>query len=360
MPTGVSSAQYPEQGPPKYNLEADNSYFLVRLHAAQAFFEANWLVKPGMLIVSSAVESSFKPGQPTNSLHQIALLQKNVPCRPGLSTNLTDWLPARAADWLRITLKYTVVQDTPFNTLVDQMSQIDLVAKVSLVRPDWAVAVKVSQIVGRLLGYMLGEGDKRELFALTLDLNVVSLKTGYHAVIGSYSDEFWPPTLQVDTSGRLTDTDDDPLQRLSYAVIEVLGLPRRGAEMARGEPWWELLQAGKEQALDVYPANEQERSQVLQEWRATLAQARALAYKEDREYLRKEIGEMIRSAHTEVEAKLLPKTVGEGFGPRDLPAEWQEVLGVRTEMELRQSVRDYQDVLDMSQCLIEQYKLSES
>jgi len=359
MPTGVGPLQYPEQPNPLHDLELDNSYFLVKLHDAQAFFEAGWLVKPGFLAFSSSVESSFQPGLPTQSLHQITTLQKNEPCRLGLGVNLTDWLPARAADSLRVTLKYTVVQDTPFKELVDQMGRIGLAAKVSLVRPDWAVAVKVSEITGRLLSYLLREGSQHEIFPLAMDLNLSNLKTGYYDVIGAHGDAGWPTALRMDANGRLTDPNGHLLLHHSYAVIEVLALPRRGEEIARGEPWWELLQRGKEQALDAYPVNDQERRKALEDWRTTLTQVRELARKE-RGYLLREIGDIIRAAQVEVEDRLVPATRVESFGLEELPGDWQDLLGVRTGLELRQSVRDYQNALTISQRLIGQYDLPEN
>ncbi len=357
MPTGVSPLYYPKQPKPLGDLKLDNSYFLVRLHDTQTFFEAGWLVKPGFLIFSSSVESSFQPGAPTQSLHQIATLQKNTPCHLGVSTNLTDWLPARAADSLKLTLKYAVVKDAPFKKLVDQMGETGLAAKVSLVRPDWAVAIKVSEVVGRLWSYFLDEGGQREIFSLAMDMNLVNLKTGYYVVIGSQTDEDWPTRFRINADGRLTDRSGNRLQRFSYAVVEVLALPRRGDEIARGQPWWELLQTGKEQVLDAHLASE-ERRKLLDEWRSTLAQVRALARKE-RGYLLEEIGDIIRAAQVEVEEKLLPQTTAEALGLDQLPSAWQDLLGVRTGRELRKSVRDYQDTLDMSQRLMEQYKLTE-
>lgn len=354
MPTGVSSVFYPEQPKPLRELELDNSYFLVRLHDAQAFFAAGWLVKPGFLAFTSSVESSFQPESPTQSLHQITALQKNTPCHLGLSANLTDWLPARAADSLKVVLKYSVVQDNPFKELVDQMGPIGLAAKLSLLRPDWAVALKVSEIVGRLLSYCLREGTQHDVFSLAMDLNLANLRTGHYAVVGSHGDEDWPVSLRVDANGRLTDLSGNPLLRHSYAVVEVLALPRRGAEIAREEPWWELLQTGKERVLGAYPADEQERRKLLDEWLSSLTQVRTLARKA-RGYVLKEIDQIIHAAQVEVEEKLLPRTTAEALGTEELPNDWQGLLGVLTERELRRSVRDYQDALDVSRHLVEQY-----
>jgi len=356
MPTGVSSLYYPEQHPPERKLELGNSYFLTRLHDAQAFFEAGWLVEPGVLIFSSSVESSFQPGSATQSLHHITTLKKKIPCHLGITANLTDWLPARADDTVKITLKYTVVQDSPFKDIVEKMAQLNLSAKVSVVRPDWAVAVKVSEIAGRLLSFLFQEGSQHEIFPLKMDLNLSTLKTGYHAVIGSHTDEDWPRVLRIDNNGRLTDRNGNQLEKLSYAVIEVITLPRRGRESARDEAWWELLQTGKEQVLDTYPENDQERRKILQEWCKTLAQVRVLARK-DRGYLLEEVKEIIRAAQIEVEQKLLPRTELESTSIKELPEAWQDVLGVHTEKELRESVRDYQDALAASQQLIEKYNL---
>jgi hypothetical protein len=356
MPTGVSSVFYPDQPKPLSDLELNNSYFLVRLHDAQAFFEAGWLVRPGFLVFSSSVESSFQPGSPTQSLHQITALQKNTPCHLGISTNLTDWLPARATDSLKIILKYTVVQDTPFRELLDQMNQVGLASKLSLVKPDWAVAVRISDIVGRLLSYLLQEGSQREVFSLAMDLNLASLHTGYYAVVGSHRTGGWPASLRVDESGRLTDLNGNLLLRHSYTVVEVLALPRRGPETARDEPWWELLQTGKEQILDAYPADEPECRDLLKEWRFTLVQVRALARK-SRGYLLKEINQIIHAAQVEIEEKLLPKTTAEALGAEELPSDWQNLLDVRTERELRGSVQEYQNAITTSRRLVEKYRV---
>ncbi|MBN2004040.1 MAG: hypothetical protein JXA21_11855 [Anaerolineae bacterium] len=357
MPTGASSLYYPEQHKPAFDLALDDSYVLVKLHDAQAFFEAGWLVKPGLLAFSSSVESSFQPDLPTQSLHQITSLQKNIPCRLGLSANLTDWLPARTTDWLRVNLKYTVVQDNPFGELVDQMGKVGLVAKVSLVRPDWAVAVKVSEIVGQLLSYLLREGSQHEIFSLATDLNLANLKTGYYAVIGSHGNESWTK-LRMDDNGNLVDKTGNPLSRHSYAVFQVLALPRRDEEIARDEPWWELLQAGREQVSDAMPANDEDRRELLNEWKSTLAQVRTLARK-DRKYLLNEIRQIIQAVQVEVEAKLLPSTKGEAYGLEELPEDWQALLGVRTEQELRHSVQDYRDALEASKGLVEQFAIGE-
>lgn len=356
MPTGISPLYYPERQPkPRQGVKPDNSYFLVKLHAIQAFFEAGWLVKPGFLTLSSSVESTFQPGQATQSLHQVTTLSKNIPHQVGFRTNLTDWLPARATDTLRITLNYTVTQDTPFKELVDQMEQVGLVAKLSLVRPDWAVAVKVSEITGRLLSYLLQEGRTRDVFNLTMDLNIPELRAGYYVVFGSPKQTRWPTEIWIDDQAQLGG-EAYLFDRLCYAIINVLALPRRGEEVARGEPWWELLQTGKEQVLDAYPLDEQERRQVLADWRSTLAKVRDLASKEHG-CLLLEIREIIQAAQVEIEQKLFPVT---SQADQELPEDWQTLLEVRTEGELQDSVRDYQDALQASQRLMAQYDLEEA
>ena len=355
MPTGSSSIYYPKQPKPLFNLALDNSYFRLKLHDTQAFFQAPFWSQPGFLTLSSSVESSFQPGIPTQSLHKIGTLQRNTPCRLGISKNLTDWLPARAGDSLRVTLEYRVMQDEPLKNLVAQMEQMDLETKVSLVRPDWAVAIKVSSIVGKLLSYLAQEGSQHEIFTLTLDLNLVTLKSGYYAVIGSHQDAEWTSGLQVDSQGKISALSGQSLSRLSYAVFEVLALPRRGEEIARNEPWWELLQLGKEEVIDANFGNDLERSRLLNQWRSTLTQVRKLA-RQQREFLLKEIDEIIQQSHTEVSQKLAPSTKGEAFGDDELPQEWQELLGVATLQQLQNSVRDYQDALEVSQELIKQYE----
>jgi hypothetical protein len=66
-----------------------------------------------------------------------------------------DRLAAGSQDRLLEALKYIVVKDAPFKKLTDQMGKIGLAAKLSLVHPEWAVAVKVSEIAGQLLSHFL-------------------------------------------------------------------------------------------------------------------------------------------------------------------------------------------------------------
>ncbi len=358
MPTGVSGLYYPIQPDTAYPLELDNSYFLVNLCSAQAFFPAGPLAQADFLLLSSSVESTFIPGPPVQSLHKLTLLKKNIPSHLGISTNLTNWLPARGTDMVKFALNYTITRAAPMKSLVDKIEQLDLAAKVSVIRPDVAVAVKLTEIVGNLLSYFSQEGGQTEVFTLAMDLNVASLKSGYYAVIGSRTDEIWPSVLQIDINGRLIGRGGRALTRHSYAVIQVLALKRRGSEALRDEIWGELLQLSKDQALGAASGNEDERSKALQNWRASLAQIRMLARK-DRAFLQKEIDGIIADAQLEIEQALLPRTSPESAGLDLYPEEWQAALGVRTPMELRHIVRDYKDALELSERLVRQYNLLE-
>ncbi|WP_373529365.1 hypothetical protein [Nostoc sp.] len=359
MSTGVSPLYYPQQPKPPFDLKLDDSYFLVKLHNTQAFFQANWLNQLDFVTLSSSVKSSLEPHS-TQSLHKISTIKKNIPCQLGIGTNLTDWLPARVSDSLQIDIKYTVLQDKPIRNFITQMEQADLVAKFSL-RPDWAVALKVSNVVGKLLSYLLQEGGKHEIFSLNISLNVADLKTGYYVVIGSHSDEDWPTPkyLEIDANGRLVDKSSGSLlSRLSYTVIQVLGIPQLQLRQQdfRDQSWWELLQTVKEDILDNGFTNEYERQKLLGEWSFALKQARSLARKR-REFLWSEIQGVIAAAQMEVDKKLQPQTQAESYGADELPDELQAILGVETEQELQNLAVDYQRKVEVSQQLLEQYNL---
>ncbi len=240
-----------------------------------------------------------------------------------------------------------------------QLEQTGLVAQVSLLRPDWAVALRVSKIVGQLVSFLLREGSQDEIFSSTMDLNLQDLKAGYRVVVGSHRDEILPTSLKIDANGQLTDISGSSLADFSYAIIQVLALKRRGPEIARDEPWWELLEAVKEQILDAELANEQERRKLAIDWRYTLTQVRVLARKQ-RGFLLPEIKEIIGKTQVEVDAKLGPQRTNEAFEMEEFPPDLQDCLSVGTEQELRNLVRDYQDALEVSQQLLEQYNLSGS
>lgn len=355
MSIGASDPYYPVQPNPACPLELDDTYFLVKLRGAQVFFPAGPLTQVDSLLISSSVESSFMSGTSVQSLHKLTSIKKNVPCHLSINTNLTDWLPARSTDLVKITLKCTITRGAPVHALIDKMEQLDLSAKVSAIRPDAAVAIKITQIVGNLLSTLLQEGGQTEVLSLVMDLNVADLKSGYYTVIGSLTDEIWPNTLQVDVNGQLISRGGGELSRLSYAVIQVLTLKRRGSEALREQTWGELRQLGIDQALSAPAHTEEERNRALESWRAVLAQIRILARK-DRAFLQKEVDGIIAEAQLEVERKLLPRTTQEAGGLEAYPPEWQEVLGVTDQQELRRAVRDYQDALELSERLMQQYK----
>jgi hypothetical protein len=277
----------------------------------------------------------------------------------GLSTNLTEWLPAGSGASLQINIKYTVLQGKPIQKFIDNMQQADLVAKLSL-RPDWAVAVKVTNIVGKLLSFLAQEGSQQDLFSLVMDFNVADLKIGYHVVYGSHSDEVWPSPhfLRIEENGRLMERSSEiSLAHLSYAVIQVLGLKRLRQEEFRNEPWRQLLQAVKQDILDRDFTDERERRQLRSEWFFALKQVKTIANKQPN-LLLSEIQEIIATAHGEVDQKLRSQAIAESFGAEDeLPYELQDILGIETEQDLQNLVRDYQDALEISQKLLADYSL---
>lgn len=360
MPQGVSPLYYPDQAAVPCPLVVDDSYVLVRLHSAQAFFPAGLLVRPAYLVVSSSVTSTFQPGAPTQSLHQIATIQKNTPSHLGLSINLTSWLPARAADTLTVTLKFSVIRDNPFQKLTNQIGQLGLAATVSLIRPEWAVAVKITQVAGEFLSIILQEGQEEAVFVMEMDLNLVAIRAGYYAVIGSLKEEPWPEAghLRIDANGQLNAKYVGALSTLSYAVLQVLALKRRSPEVQAHEPWGELLQQGKEQIMDAPPSTDGERVSALRDWRTTLAQVRALARKEP-SFLRNEVVEAIAEAQLAVEQQLQP-TAREAAGGGDYPGEWQEVLDLRTPQALRRRVQGYRAALAESQRVLTSYGLADN
>lgn len=91
---------------------------------------------------------------------------------------------------------------------------------------------------------------------------------------------------------------------------------------------------------------------TLIDWRETLAKVRELARK-DHGRLLLELREIIQAAQVEVEQKLIPVA---RQSVQELPEKWQALLEVRTERELEESVRDYQDALEVSRRLMEMYQ----
>jgi hypothetical protein len=242
------------------------------------------------------------------------------------------------------------VHASPFKEIVEQMQKLNLTAVVSKVSLEWGIAVKVSEIVGETLSYLLREGKAEAIFELQAGLNLNELAAGYYALVGSQDDRLWPKKLTFDKRGFYD--DDARLPNLCYALFHLGAIQRRGQEIARNEAWWELLQMGKAQALAANPGSKAERQMVLSGWRTVVNQARSLARKQN-VCLLKEIDDIIHLAHIEVENAILPTVKGELAAELDFSDDWQAALGVQNRRTLIQSVEAYQKALAFSRKLIE-------
>jgi len=79
----------------------------------------------------------------------------------------------------------------------------------------------------------------------------------------------------------------------------------------------------------------------------------------DQSVLTREFQDIIREAHSEIEALSEPTTIKETFGvasSSDYPDEWQEILGVENAQKLNWAVQDYKDLLTESKQLLELYE----
>lgn len=351
MPTGSSHLYYPNQDNSGSLLAFDDSYFLIKLHDAQAYFSANLLQQPGVLLVSSSVESSFSQSSPTKSLHRLISLRKNTPHLLGINTNLTKWLPSIEADSLHMNFECKVLHGTPIKSLVDKMDSLQLESVLSLLRPDMAVAASVAKIVGSLLSFFAQEGKETIVFSLDMDINLSGLQVGYNAVLGSHTDEPYPNTLEI-KHGQLSKLGGRELSHYSYVVIEARTIPRLNPEIARRQVWGELLYECRDTVLNATIKNKGDRSEALQRWFFGLEQVRSLARK-DRSFLGCEVSALIAEAQLAVDQKL--QTNQEVYGIDEIPSEWQPVLGFSTFQQLRESVRDYQDAVVLSEKLLREY-----
>jgi hypothetical protein len=353
MPVGSSSLMSIKQQPPAMDIVFEDSYYQIKLAEAQAYFDMPFLAKPAALLVNSVVESSFYPEQPVNSMHKVNIVQKGVTCKLPFNTNLTDWLPARNTDQIKITMAYTLLVDEPFKKLVDQMQKTNLSAVISKVRLEWGMALKISEFVGRLLSFLLEEGKAKKLFEIQTTLNLSELKPGFHAVVGTPDNRLWPVTLVHDQRGFYD--EEARLQHVCYALFKVNSIPRKGIEVARNETWWELLQTSKDAALSTLPKNKSERQKIMGEWNTALRRVRELSRK-NTAFLLSEIEQIIHSAHIELENTILPKIQEEGMvSTKDLPEVWREVLYIDNHEQLYHSARDYQDALEVTKRLLTIY-----
>ncbi len=351
MLAGFSKLIYPKQPEPLYQIIPDNSYYMLSLSQAQAYFPASFLVRPAFLTLSSTVESPYQPGQPLKSLYQVTTFQKNVPFRLPISVNLSTFLPARSNDTIRLTLRYIVTRDNPFQQLAGKMKEVNLVSKISAASLEWGTAVKVSEIVATLLSYLIKEGKEDTIFELVQDINVSDLKSGYWVIYGARDTSIEPQLLEIHNAELRSDAY---MEKYCYAILKVVAIPRLKDEAARERSWWELLQASKEKVLANLRKNSRQRDSSLREWESTLTHVYELARK-DQSFLLKEIKQIIGRAQKEIEVGLNQNIEPEAFGSNTYPESWRDVLGVNDAIELDEQIRDYQDAVEMTDRLLKAY-----
>jgi hypothetical protein len=344
--------------PPLIPIKPEDSYVLIKLHEVQIVFEPGWLANPDFAVFTSAIKSTFEPGETFESLHKVETLIANHPCKLGLSINLTDWLPVRITDSINIRLDCTVVRDAPLKDIIKNFKEDDLQVPLALLSPEIEVAGKVSQIVGALMSYLRQEGRSKKNFPFNVDLNLQDLSEGFYAAVGSAHNQDWPDSVCIHSKHQLMDErTGKPVSNCSYVLIEVKSSPRRGIEIARTEPWWQLLDETKQEIIDACAAEALDGLDINRRrgywnyWHKTLRQVRKISSKQ-RYFLVAELQEIIQTATKQVKEALEPPTTPQSFGGEQfLPEDWQQLLGVESMEALERSVDNYQSLLSISQDL---------
>lgn len=363
MATGTTPFQYPDrhQPPNQVNIQPGNHYYQFRLHNARAIFNAAWPVGIDCILLVTEVSSSLYPDTISRSLHSVKTAKRNHPCNMGLRINLTDWLPARATDSCKITIKYIGVQAAPIKDLLFQMEESGLAAVVSTIEPTWKVALKVSDIVGKIVSHLIKEGHSKELFSVTEAFNLDgNLKTGYYAALGSTDEATIPSQLLIDSQQQLFYAHNGkPVKHLSQAILHLCAIPRMGEDIVRHELWWKLLQIAKDEIRheqDLHPdMTPQKVTALRQKWGETLAQVKKLT-REDKSYLQQEVDGIFATLSNEVLRTLQPERTLQSFSEvTNLPTSWQAALGISTTQELQERADDYKSELNWSRSQRQEY-----
>ncbi|MEM7064347.1 MAG: hypothetical protein AAF572_14425 [Cyanobacteria bacterium P01_B01_bin.77] len=354
MITGTTAFQYLKGQPPnQIYIKPGHYYYQFRLHEVSAFFKASWLKNFDSLVLISEVTNTLHPDITVRSLHTVKAIERNQAFQLGIRTNLTNWLPARSTDSIKIIIKYMGIRSSPVKDLLMHLEQAGLVATLSALEPEWKVALKVSNVVGKLTSHLLQEGTVQELFSITQQFNVSKLKTGYYAAWRCLDNEVFPSSLSLNSHKQLVNgSPPRPVKSCSYVILQIHAIERLGVEILRHEPWWQLLQVSKDEImyeceLDDSLSPEKAKG-ITKQWQDTLRQVKKML-RADKGYLLSEGSDVIRAASYEVSKKLRSSKILQSFGLELLPTEWQHLLGVSTFEELQKSAENYQDALQWSQ-----------
>ncbi len=302
-PTGTTAPIYLPRDANTRPVTPGESYFFIKVHNAQAAFHGSIWEQVNQLLITSQVSLNHRllGPKPLKAIQRSRAVKRWQAERLGLSPNLINLVPATMT---RVSVSIEFLLDKK-NRLVDLAGLINsdaFLTAVSLAPGAAMVAQTIGGLSEKIIQTFLEPAEQQPILQFNGDFNIPAndLKDGYYVILGTRdADNPLPsplPPLSI-VNGELL-ADRQPLDRLSYIILDVRVLEARTRSLNDGAVWAEKLRqaegVAQRLAADSF-AGEEERRQAWQECKMLIKEAQLLLTA-DTNYLPVEADKIIKDA----------------------------------------------------------------
>jgi hypothetical protein len=331
------------------------SYFIVKIHSAQAAFTGNFWEKVHRLIITSQVTLNHPllGNEPLRAIQRSREVQRNRAEKLGLSPNLVNLVPA-TMDRVSISIEFVLDKENCLATLGGLINDDAFLAAVSLVPGAAAAARTIGNVSQKLIQSFLNPKERQPILQFSGDFNIAGseLKEGYYIVLGTRDDRSPLPRplphLELQDGELLA--DGKPVVQWSYIVFYVRCIERRTRDLNEGEAWNTKLNAAEAVAQQTGNdpfADADKRKQAWKTCMAHLKEGQVLLLNNST-YLRIEANEIIRTAYHYCYSQIFPEeSVKRPMVFRGIPSKQPKqeadraALGIGQDEDLEVSAKRY-------------------
>jgi hypothetical protein len=321
--TGTTAPQYVARDANPRTARPGQTYFVVKVHSAQAVFAGSLWERVNRLIVTSQVALNHPSlgADPLRAIQRSREVRKDRAEQLGLSPNLVNLVPA-TMDRVSVSVEFILDKENRLAALGGLINDDAFLAAVSLA-PGVALAARtLGALSQKILQTFLQPQERQPILQFSGDFNIATgdLRDGYYVLLGT-RDERYPlprplPPLKVQDGDLFA--DGRPVTQWSYVVLDVRCLECRTRDLNDGAPWAAKLRQAEAvaQRLANDPlADAGERQRAQDECRDLLKEAQLLLLA-DANYLDGEARCIIKAAYAECSQQILgagPQPVSKGL-----------------------------------------------
>ncbi|MCU0288903.1 MAG: hypothetical protein MUF15_21225 [Acidobacteria bacterium] len=331
------------------------TYFIVKIHSAQAAFSGHFWEKIKRLIITSQVKLNHPllEDEPLRAIQRSREVRPNRTEKLGLSPNLINLVPA-TMDRISLSLEFVLDKENRLATLGGLINDDAFLAAVSFV-PGAAMAARtIGRVSQKLIQSFLNPDEREPILQFSGDFNIAGgeLKEGYYVILGT-RDEQTPlpqPLPQLELKGEELLADGQPVVQWSYIVFYVRCIDKRTRSLNEGATWDAKLKAAEAIAQRVENDPFVDEDKRMEEWKACmeyLKQAQVLLM-DSPTYLYIEANEIIASAFNYCKTRIFQDRTTKGPAVfrgtttiQKVPEQDMTTLGIPQQAELEGIEREY-------------------